>query len=45
MQPEHVLLHSQEPATCPSPQPDQSSPYPSFPLLKVSFKYYPPIYT
>jgi len=26
--------HSQEPATCPYPEPDQSSPYPPIPLLE-----------
>ena len=35
MGPEHALLHSQEHATCPSPQTDQSSPYPHSHSLKI----------
>jgi hypothetical protein len=30
--PEGSLPHSQVPATCPYPEPDQSSPYPHIPL-------------
>ena len=29
MEPERSSLHSQEPATCPYPEPDQSPPHPS----------------
>ena len=43
MEPEGSLPHSQEPATCPYPEPDQSSPCPT-PLLRDPFQYYPPIY-
>jgi len=35
MQPKSSLPHSQAPATCPYPEPDQSSPQP--PSLKISF--------
>jgi len=33
MEPEGSLPQTQEPATCPYAQPDQSSPYPHIPLL------------
>ena len=32
MEPEGSLLHSQVPATCPYPEPTQSSPYSNIPL-------------
>jgi hypothetical protein len=35
MEPERSLPHSQVPATCPYPEPAQSSPYPHIPLLKI----------
>jgi len=35
MEPEGSLTHSQVPATCPYPEPDQSSPCPIFQLLKI----------
>ena len=35
MEPEGSLPHSQETATCPSPEPDQSSPCPSSHFLKI----------
>ena len=35
MEPEGSLPHSQAPATCPYPHPDQSSPYPHIQLLKI----------
>jgi hypothetical protein len=34
MEPEGSLPHSQEPATCSFPEPDQSCPYPYIPLLE-----------
>ena len=34
MEPEGSLPHSQGHATCPYPEPDQSSPYRSIPLIK-----------
>jgi hypothetical protein len=43
MEPGGSLPHSQEPATCPYPEPAQSSPCP-IPLLEDPFEYYPPIY-
>ena len=46
MEPEGSLPHSQVPATCPYPQPDQSSPCPclQIPLPEDPSEYYPPIY-
>ena len=44
MEPEGSLPHSQAPATCPYPKPDQSSPYLPISLLEYQFHYYPPIY-
>jgi hypothetical protein len=41
MVPEGSLPHSQEPATCPYPEPYQSSPRPPIPLLEYPFYYYP----
>ena len=35
MEPEGSLLHSQVPATCPYPEPAQSSPYPTSHFLKI----------
>jgi hypothetical protein len=32
MEPEGSLRHSQVPATCPYPEPDQSGPFPHIPL-------------
>ena len=43
MEPECSLPHSQSPATCPCPEPDQSV-QPPTPLLEGPFYYYPPIY-
>jgi hypothetical protein len=37
MEPEGSLLHWQEPATCPYPEPAQSSPSPPSHFLKVHF--------
>ena len=37
MEPESSLLHAQEPATSPYPEPDQSSPCPPSHLLRVHF--------
>jgi hypothetical protein len=37
MEPEGSLPHSQEPATCPYPEPYQSSPCPPIPLLEDPF--------
>ena len=44
MKPEGSLPHSQEPANCPYPEPDRSSPYTPISLLGDPFKYYPSIY-
>jgi hypothetical protein len=42
--PEGSLLHSQQPATCPYPEPYQSNPYPlTIQLLEEPFQYYLPI--
>ena len=35
MEPEGSLPHSQLPATCPYPEPEQSSPYPTYHFLKI----------
>jgi hypothetical protein len=43
MKTESSLPYSQQPATCPYPETDQSSPCP-IPLLEGSVSYYPPIY-
>ena len=43
METEDSLLRLQEPATCPYPKPDQSSPCPSV-ALHEDPPYYPPIY-
>jgi hypothetical protein len=43
MEPGGSLPHSQQPATCPNPEPAQSSPRP-IPRLEDPFSYYPPIY-
>jgi hypothetical protein len=37
METESSLPHSQEPATCPYPEPAQSSPWPSHPTSSISF--------
>ena len=37
MEPEVSLPRSQQPATCPCPEQDQSSPHPLLPLFKVHF--------
>jgi len=39
MEPECSLPHSQVPATCPYPEPDQSSPCPHIPLPEVTSKH------
>ena len=44
MEPEDLLPLSQVPATCPSPEPVRSSPYPQIPLPEDPSKYYPPVY-
>jgi len=44
MEPEGLLSHSQVPATCPYPEPAQSSPSPHIPLPEDPSQYYPPIY-
>jgi len=44
MKPEGSLLHSQVPATCPCPEPDQSCPWLTIPLPEDPFQCYPPIY-
>ena len=43
IQPESPLMHSKASATCPSPEPQQSSQCPPI-SLEDSFHYYPPIY-
>jgi len=43
MEPEGSLPHSQKTATCPYPEPDQSSPRPLTPPFEDPFLYYPPI--
>ena len=37
MEPEGSLLHLQGPATCPYPEPAESSPFPPSNLLKIRF--------
>ena len=44
MKREFSLPRSQEPATCPYYETDQSSPCPAIPVLEDPFHYYPPIY-
>jgi hypothetical protein len=44
MEPGGSLPHSQEPATCPYPEPVQSSSCPPIPLPEDPIQYYPPIY-
>ena len=44
MEREYSLPYSQEPATCPYPEPDQSNPNLHIPLLEDQFLYYLPIY-
>ena len=44
MEPEGSLPHSQVPASCPYPEPDQSSPCPHITLSEDPSQYYPPIY-
>ena len=44
MEPEGSLPHSQSPATCPYPEPDQSSHYPHIPLPEDTSYCYPSIY-
>ena len=47
MEPEHSLPHSQVPAICPCPEPDQSSPCPHIPLPEdssVNCRYYSVVY-
>jgi len=39
------LLHLQVSATCPYPEPDQSTPCPHIPFLEGHIKYYPSIYS
>ena len=44
MEPEVSLPHSQVPATCPCPEPDQPSPRLPISLPEDPSLYYPPIY-
>ena len=44
MEPEDSLPRLQVPATCPYPEPDQSSPYPHIPVPKDPSQYHLPIY-
>jgi hypothetical protein len=44
MEPERSLPHSQASATCPYPEPYQSSSWIPIPLLEDPFYYYPPMY-
>jgi hypothetical protein len=37
MEPEGSLLHSLEPATCPYPEPNLSSPFPPYHFSKIHF--------
>ena len=39
MKPEGLLLQSEEPATCPCPEPDQSSPYSPNHFLNIHFHF------
>jgi len=41
MEPEASLQHSQVPATCPYPEPDQSSPCSPSPFLKINLNIIP----
>jgi hypothetical protein len=42
MEPEGSLPQSQMPATCPYPEPAQSSPHPQIPIPDDPSEYYPP---
>jgi len=44
MEPEGSLPHLQVPTTCPYPEPDQTSHWPTIPLPKDPSQYHPPIY-
>ena len=44
MEPIGSLPHSQQPASCPYPKPDQSNPWLHIPLLEDPVSCYPPIY-
>jgi hypothetical protein len=44
MEPEGSLPHSQKPATCRCPEPDQSSPFPPSHFLKIHLIIILPIY-
>jgi len=44
MEPEGSLPHSQVPAACPYPEPDQSRPCPHIPFPEDPSEYYPTIY-
>jgi len=44
MEPEDSSPHSQVPATCPYPQPAQSTPHTPIPPPEGPCQYYPPIY-
>ena len=44
MEPEGSLPHSQQPATCPYPEPERSSRSPTIPPLEDQFQYYSPLY-
>jgi hypothetical protein len=45
MEPKGSLPHLQEPATCPYPEPDQSSPCPPSSLSKIHFNTVEPLIT
>ena len=44
MEPEGLLTHIWEPATCPYSEPEHSSPWPPIPFHKDQSSYYSPIY-
>ena len=41
MEPEDLLPHSQDPATCPYPEPHQSNTFPPFHFFKIHFNISP----
>jgi len=44
MEPAGLLPHSQAPANCPYPEPEQSRRCLPIPFLENPFQYFPPIY-